>query len=171
MKTTLSIDLEKRAKQIISPFILLCLILQAGATVRFFCLGHIFSFLPAAVNVACDPVLYPFLSYAMYSSAKYEGETVKQYTLVGKFTDGTEGVVNHKSLGIKDYKFKTYTANLEKDEQTLSEFLQLYEVKNQKQIQKLFLNVETYQITKDGIKKDNSPRIKEIVLNKQQGDK
>ncbi|MEA5499170.1 hypothetical protein VB834_16950 [Limnoraphis robusta Tam1] len=152
MKTTLSINLENRAKQLISPLILICLILQTGAAVRFFCLGQIFSFLPAAVNVGCDPLLYPFLSYAMYSSAKYEGETVKKYTLVGKLTDGTEGVFNHKSLGMKDYKFKTYTANIQKDEQTLSEFIKLYEAKNGKQIQELLLNVDSYKITKDGIK-------------------
>ncbi|EAW38263.1 hypothetical protein [Lyngbya sp. PCC 8106] len=151
MKTALSINLEKNAKKLISPFILLCIIVQAGAAVRLFCLGNIFSFLPAVVNVGCDPVLYPFLSYAMYSSAKYEGETVKKHTLMAKLTDGTEAVFDHKSLGVKDYKFKTYAGNLEKDDKTLSEVLKMYEAKNGKQIQELFLNIDTYQITKDGI--------------------
>ncbi|WP_413168162.1 hypothetical protein ACL6C3_15700 [Capilliphycus salinus ALCB114379] len=152
MKKTFSINLENNAKKLISPFILLCLILQGGAAVRLFCLGEIFSFLPATVNVGCDPVLYPFLSYAMYSSANYEGDTVKKHSLMAKLNDGTEAVVNHKSLGLKDYKFKFYAANLEKDEKTLSEVLKMYEAKNGKQIQELFLNVDTYQITKDGIK-------------------
>ncbi|ERT05471.1 hypothetical protein M595_4559 [Lyngbya aestuarii BL J] len=166
MKITPSTTLENHAKQLLSPFILFCLILQAATAVRLLCLGSIFSFLPAAVNVGCDPALYPFISYAMYSRAKYEGQTARKRSFMAKLTDGTEVSVDHKSLGMTDYNFKKYTAKLGKDEQTLSELLQLYEALNGNKIQELFIHVETYKITKDGIVKTNFESVEIISSNK-----
>lgn len=152
MKKALEIPLKENATKLISPLILICIILQSGAAVRLFCLGDTLSFLPEKLNVACDPGLYPFLSYAMYSSAKYEGETVKKGRFRVKLSDGTEASLDHKSLGLSDYEFKVYAGQLEKDEKTLSQAVKMYEMRNNQTIQEIFLVIDTYRITKDGIK-------------------
>lgn len=152
MKKTLKIYIQENATKLISPFIFICIFLQAGSAVRLFCLGETLSFLPATLNLACDPTLYPFLSYAMYSSAKYEGETVKKGRFQVKLSDGTEAAFDYKALGLSNYEFKVYAAKLEKDEKTLSEAIKIYEMRNNQIIQELFLVVDTYKIKKEGIK-------------------
>ena len=164
-------NIEKNAKKLISPFILLCLMVQAGTAVRLFCLESIFSFLPETVNVACDPVLYPFTSYAMYSRAKYEGAVTSKRIFMAKLIDESEIVVNHKSLGVTDYMFKKYSGNIGKDEQKLSKFIELYDANNDKKIRELFVKVDTYKITRSGIIKTNSPTINTILSAQKSGEK
>ncbi|NJO71935.1 MAG: hypothetical protein HC825_10195 [Oscillatoriales cyanobacterium RM1_1_9] len=90
----------------ISGLILTLLLVQFLMAFRLLCLPSALSFLPQSLNLACDPDLYPFMSYAMYSYPKYSGQKLAEHQLFGTWTDGTEVPITEKEIGIDLYKFK-----------------------------------------------------------------
>ncbi|MEQ8463036.1 MAG: hypothetical protein RIC07_05645 [Coleofasciculus sp. E1-EBD-02] len=76
-----------------------------------------------------DPSLWPFVSYPMYNYAKYEGDTIKQYSIYATLDDSTEVLIKPEDLGINYWVFMYVfkgSLRLEKKEMIMN-FVQLYE--------------------------------------------
>jgi hypothetical protein len=156
----------------ISGVILLFLILQFGTSFRLFCLPKMFSFLPASLKLACDPAIYPFLSYAMYSRAKPEGSQAKETTLFGILEDSREVEISSKDLDLgghadlNAYKFKKYFVSYirENDQDAIHKLAELYQKKNHQRLVGLRLKSYSYTISQDGIKKQEKS-VQDISIN------
>jgi hypothetical protein len=78
--------------------------LQFIASFRLLCLpDSIARFLPF-VRI-CDPDLWPFLSYPMYSQPHYLGDRIDRPQIFGVLEDQTEIVVSNRDLGIRITQF------------------------------------------------------------------
>ncbi len=97
----------------VSFFILAVLVAQFATAFKLTCLPKSLSFVPNSLRFACDPVLYPFLAYPMYSAARYPGDTHEDRELFGVLENGQQVLINEKSLGIGLYEFNsTYLHSL-----------------------------------------------------------
>jgi hypothetical protein len=60
---------------------------------------------------------WPIVSYAMYSRAHYDGETVDVYDLLeGTLSDGTVVEISRDSLGLSFWFYRHLVADLKKDD-------------------------------------------------------
>ena len=82
-------DLPNKAFIFPSLSILLCLILQGGATLNLWCFPESLSFLPR-FELACDPTLYPFTEYPMFNGTHQLGSKFTQHLLFATLEDSTE---------------------------------------------------------------------------------
>lgn len=120
-----------------------------------------FSFLPSSLKLACDPQIYPFLSYAMYSRAKPEGSQARETILVGVLENSQEVDISAKDLDLGNYadlnayKFRKYfiIQVFKKDRTTILEFVKRYQENTQQRLVGLRMKSYNYTSSKDGIKK------------------
>ncbi|MGL5083046.1 MAG: NAD(P)/FAD-dependent oxidoreductase [Microcoleaceae cyanobacterium] len=137
----------------LSGLILTVLVTQLMLAFRLLCLPSAISALPKSLNLACDPILYPFLSYAMYSYPRYPGQKLADHQLFGILVDGTEIPVTEKELGIGLYKFKkAYMKPIrEGKSEAIQSLFELYQQNNRQKLVHLVLKSYPVTITKSGI--------------------
>jgi len=52
------------------------------------------------------PTLWPFVNYPMYSQARFPGDTIFEFALVGEFEDGSRGEIPPERLGLGSYHYQ-----------------------------------------------------------------
>lgn len=167
-KTT---DLPNQAFLFPSLIILLCLIFQGGTTFKLWCSPDALSFLPK-IKVACDPALYPFLTYPMYSTTHQVGKQVPKYVLFGILEDSTEILIIPADFGFYFdnsgyWMFEKRIINpiLNDDQQEINDFIDFYEFRNRVKLSSIRLENHPVSLIKKGYAKQPNKVLKEIKGN------
>ena len=123
------------------PFLFSSLIIIAILSFQFYSAKHLRGFWPKfrrlqlahkLLKPPADPILWPFMSYPMYSYPKYEGGSIKQYSIVGTLSNGQEVKITPENLGINYWIFMYgLKESLRKNKvEDVKDFARLYEEKN-----------------------------------------
>lgn len=62
--------------------------------------------LPKALQVGCDPWVYPFMAYPMYSEINAPGSEVTQHRAFATLSDGSEIEIDAKDLDLANHQFR-----------------------------------------------------------------
>jgi hypothetical protein len=84
---------------LISILIIVLLFIQASASFRLFCLPNILRFELTGFRI-CDPSLWPFMSYPMYSMPHYPGERLDRPRIYAILGDRRQMLIRHTDLGL-----------------------------------------------------------------------
>ncbi|MGD1804889.1 hypothetical protein ACP6PL_05540 [Dapis sp. BLCC M126] len=143
------VDSNKISIKLTSLVILTFLILQGGTALSLFC----------RFVSRCDPYLYPFLEYPMYSSAKKEGSIVSKLTIFGILEDSSEVSITNKDLKIPDYNLSPYwfrryylPAIRRKKDKMINEFVDIYQKQYNQKLIGIRLEKQSFVISKEGVK-------------------
>ena len=111
--------------------------------------------------------MYPFLYYAMYSHAHYEGERIEvRYLVFATFEDSTEKEILPEDLGLNFWKFhqKFREAIVVEDQKKLQDFMQPFQAKTDKRVVSLRLEHYRLVLRKDGAEPAPPKAIKTVML-------
>jgi len=91
--------IRRKPRILISILIIVLLAMQASASFRLFCLPAILRFQLTGFRV-CDPSLWPFMSYPMYSMPHYPGERLDRPRIYAILGDRRQVLIRHMDLGL-----------------------------------------------------------------------
>lgn len=163
-------NLAKKSSLIISGLIFLFLALQLTAISRLLCKGQILTFLRGK---ACDPALYPFLTYPMYGEPRYAGHNIIQYFVYGTLADGQEVTILPEDLGFHFWLFDEHLIKplLTDNRDKIQEAIALYQELHQEQLTSLRLENHPLVVSKQGAKPGEIEVIKTFSTTQLQGAK
>lgn len=135
----------------ISLLILSFLALQVIASFRLSCLPDSIARFVPFLRI-CDPELWPFLSYPMYSQPHYLGDRIDRPQIFGVLEDNTEVIISNRSLGIRITQFiNIHQTILEtKDKEQIQAVVALYERNTNQRLVELSLGYDPLIFTEDG---------------------
>jgi hypothetical protein len=150
--------------------IVVVLAFQAGSTFKLFCPPDIVkSFgIPA---LACDPALYPFMQYPMYSLPHYAGDPVNMYEIYGTLSNGTELRILPEDLnensGLDFWYFLDFAeAIIDGDEELITRFADAYERRREVQLVSLRVEDVPWIVELEGVK----PGSRQVIASASVGD-
>lgn len=91
--------IRRKSRILISILIIVLISLQASASFRLFCLPDILRLQLTGFRV-CDPSLWPFMSYPMYSMPHYPGERLDRPRIYAILGDRRQVLIRHTDLGL-----------------------------------------------------------------------
>ena len=135
----------------ISLLIFSLLALQVIASFRLLCLPDSIARFVPLVRI-CDPDLWPFLSYPMYSQPHYLGDRIDQPRIYGVLEGNTEVIISQRTLGIRITQFiNIHRTILEtKDEEQIRAIVELFERNTNQKLVSLTLGYDPVIFTEDG---------------------
>lgn len=89
----------------------------------------------------------------MYKQARYEGNRINQYTLIGTFEDSTEAVILPEDVGLGFWHFEDIFIKpvLKGDSKKILSAVDLYKDKNQQDPVEFRLENQPIVLTRDGV--------------------
>ena len=152
---------NKRSKFLISIVILSFMSLQAVAASAKLCPINLLS---QESETFCDPNLYPFLHYPMYSKPIYEGYKVEQYRLFGILTDSTEIAINPEDLNLNFWLFREQVIYpiLKNEQHKIQLAIKRYKAENKVNLVSLRLENHPVIVTKKGSRSGEIEVVKTI---------
>ena len=103
------------------------LVLQVGSTFKVFCPPKALTNRGMPI-LACDPSLYPFLEYPMYSSPHYVGDVVDVYDLYATLSDGKEVRVLADQDFVNFWHYQQFVDAIRAgDKDLIGKFVRIYE--------------------------------------------
>lgn len=135
----------------ISLLIISFLTLQFIASFRLLCLPDSIARFVPSVRI-CDPDLWPFLSYPMYSQPHYLGDRIDRPQIFGLLEDNTGVIVSNRSLGIRITQFINLHQTIldTKDEDQIWAIADLYERNTGQRLVELSFGYDPVIFTEQG---------------------
>lgn len=111
------------------------------------------------------PMFWPFVNYPMYAPPRFEGDTIRMYTVIATFSDGSEQRITAEDLGIGGWHFGRFIGLIRVgDKEKVKEFLESYRSGHGQSLDSLRLELLPLVLYEDGPKPARSRLINSMVI-------